>query len=105
MSNTGERLAALVHDLERDLAPTGCSVTMRGKKYHEGVQITEYGVVINGSVVGASLIRWLLACRDRPSQGAVPREGILELAGQRQLKGFDKAFTVSTTGSRDFLSL
>jgi hypothetical protein len=62
-----------------------------------GQQIAEFDLIISGNL-GSSSVRWLIECRDRPSQGAAPGSWIQQLVGRKQQFKFDKVFAVSTTG-------
>jgi len=56
--------------------------------------------------LGSSSVRWLIECRDRPSEGSAPIAWIEQLVGRRERLQFDRVFAVSTTGfspaARDF---
>ena len=43
-------------------------------------------------------VRWLIECRDRPTEGPAPSSWIEQLVGRRGRFGFNKVTAVSTTG-------
>ena len=94
MSNPGRALEDLVKRFEDSLAPSGFKVTTRERVYNEkGEQIAELDVLITGEGK-----RWLIECRDRPSEGPAPVAWIEQLVGRRRRLGFDRVFAISTTG-------
>jgi len=62
-----------------------------------GVQLAEFDIVISGRL-GSSSIKWLIECRDRPSEGPAPGAWIEQLVGRKRRFKFDKVLAVSTTG-------
>jgi len=98
MSNDGKKLEELVAFVEATLLPPGFRVDMHRPVYTEdGVQIAELDIVITGKL-GSGEYKWLIECRDRPSQGSAPVSWIEQLVGRRQRFGFNKVTAVSTTG-------
>ena len=98
MANDGRALEQLVAELEKLLLGTGFNVTPNQKVFdEEGNQIAEFDVQIEGHV-GSTSFKWLIECRDRPSEGPAPSSWIQHLAGRKQLFQFDKVIAVSTTG-------
>jgi hypothetical protein len=96
--NTGKMLENLVEAFERLLTPAELNVEINDKVFNdEGIQIAEFDIIISGDL-GSSSLRWLIECRDRPSQGAAPLSWIEQLYGRRAFHNFDKVFAVSTTG-------
>lgn len=93
----GRELEQLVKRLEEKLLPAGFSVAANTRVSDAGVQLAEFDLLVQGRL-GSSDIRWLIECRDRPSDGAAPVEWIEQLVGRRQRFHFDKVFAVSTTG-------
>ncbi len=98
MSNTGKFLEGFVEQIERTLLPQGITLSVNEKVFNDqGVQIAEFDIEIEGKV-GSTNFKWLIECRDRPSQGAAPGSWIEQLVGRRNRFGFDKVIAVSTTG-------
>lgn len=98
MTNYGRVLERLVADLEALLLGTGFTVTGNDRVFDtEGNQLAEFDVTIEGRV-GSTRFKWLIECRDRPSEGPAPASWIQQLAGRRQQFDFDKIVAVSTTG-------
>lgn len=98
MPNTGRTLERLVAAFERMLLGTGFAVTPNHKVFdQDGNQMAEFDVQISGQV-GSTSFKWLLECRDRPSEGPAPASWIQHLSGRKQLFQFDKVIAVSTTG-------
>lgn len=95
---SGKSLEQLVRSIEEFLLPKGFKVEPNEKVFDDsGNQIAEFDITISGTV-GSSSIRWLIECRDRPSEGAAPGSWIQQLSGRKQQFKFDKVFAVSTTG-------
>jgi hypothetical protein len=98
MKNDGSVLESLVADLEALLLGTGFTVAGNDRVFDtEGNQLAEFDVTIEGRV-GSTRFKWLIECRDRPSEGPAPASWIQQLAGRRRLFDFDKIVAVSTTG-------
>lgn len=98
MSRDGKRLEDLVATIERRLLPPGFKVTLNQKVYDdEGRQIAEFDLEVAGKV-GTTDFKWLIECRDRPSQGPAPGSWVEQLVGRRSRFGFNKVTAVSTTG-------
>jgi hypothetical protein len=96
--NSGREVEELVRQIEAGLLPEGFKVEPRQRVCDEaGKQIAELDIVISGPL-GSSSIRWLIECRDRPSEGAAPISWIEQLVGRRARLNFDRVFAVSTTG-------
>lgn len=96
--SAGEGLERLVERLERTVAPHGLSVTRREvQRDDDGIAEAEFDVIVQG-IIGSSEVRWLIECRDRPSQGPAPASWIEQLIGRRQRFNVDKVIAVSTTG-------
>jgi len=97
-TNDGKSLEQLVKLIEGLLIPRGFIIETRERVYNDnGVQIAEFDIVITGKL-GSAPIKWLIQCRDRPSNGAAPGEWIEQLVGRRDRFNFDKVMAVSTTG-------
>jgi hypothetical protein len=98
MSKTGKEVENLVRDIEHDLLPAGFKVEQRQRDFDEaGNQTAELDLVISGPL-GSSSVRWLIECRDRPSEGSAPIGWIEQLVSRRERLKFDRVFAVSTTG-------
>src|SRR5258708_19442496 len=96
--NSGKELELLVHEIEQSLLPSGFEVELNKKEFNKtGEQIAEFDIVISGRL-GSSLVRWLIECRDRPSQGSAPGSWIEQLITRKTRFNFDKVIAVSTTG-------
>ena len=98
MDKTGKELEELIAGIEAQMLPQGFKVEPRQRVMDDsGEQIAELDIVISGAL-GSSTVKWLLECRDRPSEGAAPVSWIEQLVGRRERFGFDKVFAISTTG-------
>lgn len=98
MDKSGKEVEELVRSIEQQLLPQGFKVEPRQRIFNEaGEQIAELDLVISGAL-GSSSVRWLIECRDRPSEGAAPISWIEQLVGRKDRLLFDKVFAVSTTG-------
>lgn len=98
MKNTGKKLELLIKEIEEHLLPEGFNIALNKRVFNEGgVQIAEFDIVITGRL-GSSSIKWLIECRDRPSEGAAPGAWIEQLAGRKARFNFDQVIAVSTTG-------
>ena len=98
MSNTGKLLERFVEQIEKILIPHGITVTPNEKVFNEdGVQVAEFDIEIEGKI-GTTEFKWLIECRDRPTQGSAPSAWIEQLVGRRDRFNFDKVIAVSTTG-------
>jgi hypothetical protein len=97
-TNDGKPFERLVKLIEGFLIPQGFTIESRERIYTEtGIQIAEFDIVITGTRDGA-LTKWLIECRDRPSEGPAPTSWIEQLVGRRQIHNFSKVMAVSTTG-------
>jgi hypothetical protein len=97
-TNDGKSLEQLVKLIEGALIPRGFSIESRERVYNDdGVQIAEFDIVITGKL-GSAPLKWLIECRDRPSDGAAPGEWIEQLVGRRSRFNFGMVMAVSTTG-------
>ena len=98
MPNTGKLLEGFVEQIEKALLPNKFSITTNDKVFtEEGIPVAEFDIVVAGKI-GSTNFKWLIECRDRPSQGPVPGEWIEQLVGRRDRFNFDKIIAVSTTG-------
>jgi hypothetical protein len=98
MMNSGKQLERLVREIEERLLPEGFTVSSSERVFDDsGVQIAEFDIEITGSL-GSASIKWLIECRDRPSEGPAPGAWIEQLVGRRDRFKFDKVTAVSTTG-------
>ena len=98
MTADGKKLESWVRFVEQTLVPKGWEVKSRERVYDDdGVQIAEFDVQIAGQV-RTTRFRWLIECRDRPSEGPQSGDWIEQLAGRRHRFEFDRVTAVSTTG-------
>ena len=98
MNNTGKDLEDYVRTILGSLLPLDFTISPRVREHNEkGIQVNEFDIVINGKMFTYDF-KWLIECRDRPSQGPAPRRWIENLVARRQLNKFDKVTAVSTTG-------
>ncbi len=98
MPNTGKLLEGFVQRIEKLVLPHGFTISPSEKVYNDdGVQVAEFDIDITGKV-GTTNFRWLIECRNRPSDGPVPGSWIEQLVGRRDRFKFDKVIAVSTTG-------
>lgn len=98
MPNTGKLLESFVKRIEEILLPHGFVISSNEKVFNdEGAQIAEFDIEIAGRV-GTTNFKWLIECRDRPTQGSAPGSWIEQLVGRRDRFKFDKVIAVSTTG-------
>jgi hypothetical protein len=95
-SNDGTQLEALVALIEGRLAE-GFKIERRRRVFESGVQVAEFDIVISGRV-GSADCKWLVECRDRPSEGAAPADWIEQLVGRRQRFRLNGVMAVSSTG-------
>jgi hypothetical protein len=96
MHRNGKALESIVAIVERTF--DGAHVEVREKAFDEdGNQVAEFDIVISGKF-GSTDLRWLIECRDRPSEGAAPAQWIEQLVGRRSRFNFNKVTAVSTTG-------
>ena len=101
MSDRGIGLENLVAFVERELVPKGFNVAQRKRTYNnDGVQTAEFDVEISGKL-GTTQIKWLIECRDRPSEGPSPTSWIEQLVGRKERFNFNRVTAVSTTGFVD----
>ena len=98
MSKSGKELESVVAKIEKLLLGSGYSVKVNEKIFDEnGCQIAEFDITLEGTI-GSTKFRWLIECRDRPSQGPAPGSWIEQLSGRKNRYQFDKVIAVSTTG-------
>jgi len=98
MSNTGKFLESFVNRIEKILLPDSFTISSNEKVFKDdGTQIAEFDIEIEGKV-GTTNFKWLIECRDRPTQGPAPGSWIEQLVGRRDRFKFDKVIAVSTTG-------
>lgn len=93
----GKQLENLVAFVEGQLKPAGCVVETNTRLYENGEQVAEFDVTLAGKF-GSTEIRWLIECRDRPSQQKIGRNWIEQLNSRREEYGFNKVTAVATTG-------
>ncbi len=98
MSKQGKDLERFVSRIEKHLLPAGFEVSVRERAFRDdGRQIAEFDLVVRG-MIGSAPFKWLIECRDRPSDGTAPGAWIEQLVGRRSRHNFDKVTAVSTTG-------
>lgn len=101
MIRDGKSLENLVSQIEELLLPDGFLVTANRKEFSDdGKQLAEFDIEVSGKL-GSTEIRWLIECRDRPSEGAAPGSWIEQLDGRRRRFFYNKVTAVSTTGFSD----
>ena len=94
----GKRLEALVGLIEKLHLPPSFKISTNERVYSDdGIQIAEFDVQVEGRI-GTTDIKWLIECRDRPSNGPAPCSWIEQLIGRKQRFNFNKVTAVSTTG-------
>jgi len=93
----GKRLEELVAEIEKIVAKAGKIVEVNKRFYNDqGVQVAEFDISITfSSELGEH--KWLIECRDRPSQGAAPGSWVEQLIGRKFLHHLDRVIAVSTT--------
>jgi hypothetical protein len=93
----GKKLEELVAEIEKIVASAGKTVEVNKRFYDDqGVQVAEFDIFITfPSDIGDH--KWLIECRDRPSQGAAPGSWIEQLIGRKFLHQLDRVIAVSTT--------
>lgn len=96
--NDGKQLERLVELIERSQLRSGFEVETRRPVFNEdGDQIAELDILVTGKV-GSATVRFLIECRDRPSEGSAPVSWVEQLVGRRQRLKLDKVMAVSSTG-------
>jgi len=96
--NNGKKLEKIVKELETVAAKQNWKIETNKKKYLDnGVQLAEFDIIIS-YFENSKSIRWLIECRDRPSQGKSPGAWIEQLVGRKHLNKFKMVIAVSTTG-------
>jgi hypothetical protein len=101
MASDGRALENLVRTVEAFFIPKGCKVEPRKLVYgDEGAQLAELDILVTGRL-GTTEIRWLIECRDRPSDGRAPVGWIEQLSGRKRVHDFNQVTAVSTTGFSD----
>jgi hypothetical protein len=98
MVNSGKFLEGFVNRIEKLVIPLGFTILPNERVINDdGIQIAEFDIEISGKI-GTTNFKWLIECRDRPTQGAAPGSWIEQLMGRRDRFNFDKVIAVSTTG-------
>jgi hypothetical protein len=94
----GKKLEKLVAEIEEIAARDGKSIEINKKFYNDsGVQVAEFDILITfASEVGEN--KWLIECRDRPSDGTAPVSWIEQLIGRKTVHELNRVIAVSTTG-------
>ena len=92
----GKELEELVAEIEKIAAREGKAVEVNKLLYDDkGTPVAEFDILITySSKLGEH--RWLIECRDRPSQGSAPGSWIEQLIGRKILHELDRVIAVST---------
>jgi len=93
----GARFEELIKQIEEITLPNNFEITSRKRIYDEGIQLAEFDIDILGNINGVEF-KWLIECRDRPSEGPAPTAWIEQLIGRKQVYGCSIVTAVSTTG-------
>lgn len=98
MGNDGKNLETFVARIEQMHLPEGFTISPNERIYNEeGVQVAELDVLVEGRL-GTTDLKWLIECRDRPSEGPAPCSWIEQLIGRKRRFKLNKVTAVSTTG-------
>ncbi len=98
MNNNGKYLERLVSQVEKYFLQENFEVKTNERVFNEdGIPIAEFDIEIRGKL-GTTEIKWLIECRDRPSQGPAPVSWIEQLVGRKSRFNFNKVTAVSSTG-------
>lgn len=94
----GKQLENVVTYIESLRLPADWTITPRVlSSTAEGRPAAELDIMVEGKV-GTIDFKWLIECRDRPSEGAAPAAWIEQLNGRRQRFNLSRVTAVSTTG-------
>jgi hypothetical protein len=97
-ANDGKPLQNLAEFIETALHPVGFEVVTNWCEFDaDGNLLAEFDIQFVGTHMNSGY-KWLIECRDRPSQGAAPGSWIEQLVGRRSRFKFDKVTAVSSTG-------
>jgi len=98
MRKDGKALQDLAAFVERTLHPLGYDVVTNWLEYDaNGNLLAEFDIQFIGTHQNSGY-KWLIECRDRPSDGKAPGSWIEQLVGRRSRFGFNKVTAVSSTG-------
>jgi hypothetical protein len=98
MRKDGKALQDLAAFVERTLHPLGYDVVTNRLEYDaKGNLLAEFDIQFIGTHQNSGY-KWLIECRDRPSDGKAPGSWIEQLVGRRSRFGFNKVTAVSSTG-------
>ena len=98
MVSKGKSLELLMKQIEELCIPSGFCISANEKAFDDsGNQVAEFDITISGKV-GTTFFKWLIECRDRPSDGPAPNSWIEQLAARQERFTFNKVIAVSTTG-------
>jgi hypothetical protein len=96
--NDGKALEALVALIEKLHLPEGFKISPNKRVYNrDGIQVAELDVLVEGRL-GTTDLKWLIECRDRPSEGPAPCSWIEQLITRKERLKLNKVIAVSTTG-------
>jgi len=93
----GKSLEDFASTIEGLYLPEGFTVTTNVREYRDGIQLAEFDIQITGRL-GTCDVRWLVECRDRPSDGPQGTAWIEQLIARKGQYKFDKVIAVSSTG-------
>ncbi|KAA6193745.1 MULTISPECIES: hypothetical protein [Pseudomonas] len=94
----GKQLESIVTYIESLRLPPDWSITPRVlSSTTTGRPAAELDIMVEGKV-GTIDFKWLIECRDRPSEGPAPVAWIEQLIGRRQRFNLSRVTAVSTTG-------
>jgi hypothetical protein len=98
MANDGKPLQDLTEFIERTLHPAGFEIITNWCEFDaDGNFLAEFDIQFIGTQEKSGF-KWLIECRDRPSQGPAPGSWIEQLVARRSRFNFNKVTAVSSTG-------
>jgi hypothetical protein len=94
----GKQLESVVTYIESLRLPPDWTITPNVRTYtSEGKPSSELDILVEGRA-GTMDFKWLIECRDRPSEGAAPVSWIEQLVTRKQRLKLSQLTAVSTTG-------
>lgn len=93
----GKQLESVVTYIESLRLPPDWTIKANVRTYSAGKPSSELDIVVEGGT-DTKDFKWLIECRDRPSEGAAGVSWIEQLIGRRLRFNFSKVTAVSTTG-------